>query len=482
MSTFPTRDRRWPLERCRDGGAALEPAVTPSREGSFENVTRVQQIGKAGRWRPIFSRHLTVVVGNPWVVGPHRPFYLVKDAEQHIAAEAAPKASATRREEFLPFHKPYLGEEEIAEVVDTLKSGWLTLGPKTRRFEERFAEALGAEHAVAVSSCTAALHLSLEALGIGPGDEVITSPYTFTATAASILYCGATPILVDTAPDYPLIDVDAVEAAVTDRTKAILPVHYGGAACDLSALYKLGDRVGAHIVEDAAHALPTRFGDRWIGADSKAVCFSLYAGKNITTGEGGVVTTNDAALAEQIRVRRLHGISRDAWKRYTAEGSWYYEVEERGFKYNMTDMNAAIGIHQLDRLSEFHARRVEFVNLYRQCLDGVPGVTVAVPPGQLSDSAWHLLVIQVDEGVLSATRNEIIELLKADNIGTSVHFIPIHHHPFFQERLGCRKDGFTNASRFFERAISLPLFPTMTRDDVKSVAASLRRIAEAHLR
>ena len=283
-------------------------------------------------------------------------------------AAAADTDSPTRLAEFLPFHRPSIGDEEIAEVVDTLRSGWLTIGPKTQRFEEKFADYIGVDHAVAVSSCTAALHLSLEALGVGPGDEVIVSPYTFTATVAAIMYAGATPVLADTLPEYPNLDPAAAEAKVTSRTRAILPVHLGGAACDLDRITEIADACDAVVVEDAAHALPASYKGRRIGSISHATAFSFYAGKNITTGEGGMVTTNDKALAATLRKRRLHGMSRDAWKRYHSEGSWYYEVQERGFKYNMTDINAAIGLHQLDRIDGFHQRRLELVARYDELL------------------------------------------------------------------------------------------------------------------
>jgi len=387
--------------------------------------------------------------------------------------------SPTRLASYLPFHRPTIGEREIAEVVDTLKSGWLTLGPKTQRFEERFAEYLGVEHAIAVSSCTAALHLSLVALGVGPGDEVIVSPYTFTATVASILYAGATPVLVDTLPDYPNIDPDAVEAAVSERTKAIVPVHFAGAACDMDRLQTIADRCGATILEDAAHALPATYKRKRVGSISPATAFSFYAGKNMTTGEGGMVTTADPALADEIRMRRLHGISRDAWKRYSAEGSWYYEVSMLGFKYNMTDINAAIGIHQLARIDEFHQRRLELVATYDELLAPLTGVIRPTPPAY-GDSAWHLYFIGIDENAVSCSRNEVIDMLAADNIGTSVHFIPVHHHPFYQERLGCKREDLPFATRHYERAISLPLFPSMGREDVESVAKSLTRILGAN--
>ena len=391
------------------------------------------------------------------------------------ADQARATAADTRREEFLPFHRPWIGEEEIAEVVDTLRSGWLTHGPKTQRFEELFAEKVQVRHALAVSSCTAGLHLMLAGAGIGPGDEVITTPYTFTATAATILYTGATVVLADTLEDYPNIDPDAVEALITDRTRAIVPVHFAGAPCDLGRLAELATGCGAMVLEDAAHALPSTYGGVPIGGHSRAAAFSFYAGKNITTAEGGMVTTNDDDLADAIRIRRLHGISRDAWKRYTAEGSWYYEVQEEGFKYNMTDVGAAIGIHQLARLEEFHARRCALVALYNELMAEIPGIVTPAPQGA-SGSAWHLYVIRLDPAVLSCSRDAVIEGLKADNIGTSVHFIPIHLHPRYQRDLGCTVQDFPNATRLYEGAISLPLFPAMTEADVHSVARSLARI------
>ncbi len=368
-----------------------------------------------------------------------------------------------------------MGEEEINEVIDTLRSGWLTMGPKTARLEEKFAASLGAGHAVAVNSCTAALHLALECLGVGPGDEVITSPYTFSATAAAIMYCGAKPVFADTEADYPNIDPAAVQRAITERTKAIIPVHFAGGPCDMDALMELGASCGAAVIEDAAHALPSRYKGRRIGTIGPATCFSLYAGKNITTGEGGMIATDSAELADQLRIRRLHGISRDAWKRYTAEGSWYYEVSERGFKYNMTDINAAIGLHQLDRLEAFHTRRVEIVALYDALLADTPGV-LCPRPSSYGESSWHLYVVRIDGGAVSVDRNSVIEMMKQDNIGTSVHFIPLHLHSFYQERLGVTENDFPNSRSLYEAAISLPLFPTMSNDDVRAVVASLGRI------
>lgn len=389
--------------------------------------------------------------------------------------------NSTRRTEFLPFHKPSIGEAEIAEVVDTLRSGWLTMGPKTQRFEEKFAAYIGTRHAIAVNSCTAALHLLFEAIGLGPGDEVITTPYTFTATVASVLYTGATPVLVDTLPCYPNIDPAAVAARISGRTKAIVPVHFAGAPCDMDRLGELAAACGAALIDDAAHALPARYKGRMIGSIGRATAFSFYAGKNMTTGEGGMITTDDSALADALRIRRLHGISRDAWKRYTAEGSWYYEVEALGFKYNMTDINAALGLHQLDRLEEFQTRRLELIALYDQNLAHVPGIIRPEVPPEV-ESAWHLYIVRLDPDRLRTTRNQVIELLKDDNIGTSVHFIPAPLHPLYQQRLGCRRDDFPNAVGLYEQSISLPLFPAMTDDDVRSVCRSLERIATENQR
>jgi len=389
--------------------------------------------------------------------------------------------TSTRRKEFLPFHKPSIGEAEIAEVIDTLGSGWLTMGPKTQRFEQKFAAYIGSGHAIAVNSCTAALHLLFEALGLGPGDEVITTPYTFTATIASVLYTGATPVLVDTLADCPNIDPEAVAARIGGRTRAIVPVHFAGVPCDLDRLGQLAAGCGASLMEDAAHALPAKYKGRTIGTIGHATAFSFYAGKNMTTGEGGMITTDDSALADALRIRRLHGISRDAWRRYSAEGSWYYEVEALGFKYNMTDINASLGLHQLDRLDEFQRRRSEIVALYEEHLAGVPGILRPELPPDV-ESAWHLYVVRLDRERLRISRNQVIDLLKEDNIGTSVHFIPAPLHPLYQQRLGCRREDFPNAVGLYEQSISLPLFPAMGNDDVLSVCRSLERIATENLR
>ncbi|MBC8293350.1 MAG: DegT/DnrJ/EryC1/StrS aminotransferase family protein [Proteobacteria bacterium] len=384
--------------------------------------------------------------------------------------------SDSRLKDFLPFHRPYLGDEEIAEVVDTLKSGWLTMGPKTVRFEEKFAQVAGVRHAVAVSSCTAALHIAMVAGELGEGDEVITSPYTFPSTISSILQAGARPVLVDTLEDSPNMNPALVARSCNDATRVILPIHIAGVPCDMAAIGELAENCGAWVLQDAAHALGTEYRGAPVGGLGRVSAYSLYAGKNITTGEGGVLATDDEELADAARMIRLHGISRDAWKRYSAEGSWYYEVSRQGFKYNMTDINAAIGLHQLDRLQGFQERRVELARLYTELLEGLPGIITPAPCTE-GVSAWHLYIMRLKPAELRCSRNDFIDMLKADNIGTSVHFIPAHYHPWFQEKLGLSRDSFKNASNLFETSISLPFFPKMTDDDVAAVANSVRRIA-----
>ena len=316
---------------------------------------------------------------------------------------------------FLPFALPEIGEEEIAEVVDTLRSGWVTTGPKTKRFEEDFTAFLGDAglHSMAVNSATAGLHLALEALGIGPGDEVITTTHTFTATAEVVRYLGADVVLVDIDPATLCIDVKAVEAAITPRTKAVMPVHYGGLAADMTALLALTKKHGLKVVEDAAHALPTTCGGKLIGTlDSDVTVFSFYANKTITTGEGGMVVTRDAALAQRIKTMRLHGMSRDAFDRFTAKvPSWYYEIVAPGFKYNLTDIAAAMGLHQLKRLTAFQKRREEIAQQFNEAFIGLPVITPPLPPAG-DVHAWHLYVLRLGDGV-NVGRDAFIERLFA---------------------------------------------------------------------
>lgn len=378
---------------------------------------------------------------------------------------------------FLPFALPDIGEEEIAEVVDAIRSGWLTTGPKTKRFEEQFAAFVGPGcEAIAVNSATAGLHLALEAAGIGPGDEVITTTYTFTATAEVIRYLGADPVFVDVDPATFNMDPQAVEAAIGPRTKAIVPVHFAGLSCDMEALLAIAGKHRLKVIEDAAHALPTTCSGRMIGSlESDAVVYSFYATKTITTGEGGMVVTRDPDIARRCRVMRLHGISRDAFDRYTStKPAWHYEVVAPGFKYNMTDLAAALGIHQLAKAWKFQAARQEMAACYDKAFQGLPFLLPPhAPTGDVH--AWHLYVIRLQDDA-PVTRDRFIELMAEAGVGCSVHFIPLHLHPYWRDRYSLKPDHFPHAQRIFERAVSLPLYTKMTGADQQRVIDTVRSI------
>ncbi len=386
---------------------------------------------------------------------------------------------------FLPFALPEICEEEINEVVDTLRSGWVTTGPKARRFEGDFAAFLGDEtrgerlHCIAVNSATAGLHLALEALGIGPGDEVITTTHTFTATAEVVRYLGADVKLVDIDPATLNIDPAAVEAAITPRTKCIMPVHYAGLAADMPAILDIARRHGLKVVEDAAHALPTTSNGQLVGTlGSDATVFSFYANKTITTGEGGMLVTRDAALAQRARVMRLHGMNRDAFDRFTAKvPSWYYEVIAPGFKYNLTDIAAALGIHQLKRAHAFQQRRVQLAALYDAGLQGLPVITAPRAPSD-ETHAWHLYVLRLADGA-GLDRDRFIEHLYAAGIGCSVHYIPLHLHPYWRDRYDLSATQFPHSQRAYERMVSLPLYTRMTDADVARVVHAVRAALRA---
>ncbi len=377
---------------------------------------------------------------------------------------------------FLPFALPEIGDEEIAEVVDALKSGWVTTGPKAKRFEADFSAFLGdpALHSIAVNSATAGLHLALEALGVGPGDEVITTTHTFTATAEVVRYLGADVKLVDIDPATLNIDVAAVEAAITPRTKVLLPVHYAGLAADMPALLALAKKHGLKVVEDAAHALPTTVGGQLVGTlQSDVTVFSFYANKTITTGEGGMLVTRDAALAKRARTMRLHGMNRDAFDRFTAKvPSWYYEVVAPGFKYNLTDIAAALGIHQLKRAHAFQQKRAALAAAYDEALAGLPLITPPKPAaGDLH--SWHLYVVRLADGA-GIERDRFIEKLFEAGIGCSVHYIPLHLHPYWRDRYGLQAAQFPHSQHAYERMVSLPLYTRMTTADVQRVADAVR--------
>jgi dTDP-4-amino-4,6-dideoxygalactose transaminase len=382
---------------------------------------------------------------------------------------------------FLPYHKPDIGDDEIAEVVDTLRSGWITTGPKTAQFERDFREYVQAPYALATNSCTASLHLALAALGIGPGDEVITTPLTFCATVNTILQVGATPVLADI-DEFGNIDPESVSARITPRTRCILPVHYGGAPCRMLELWTLARRHGLFVVEDAAHAAGAHYAGLQIGAGlpdrgfhSDAVAYSFYATKNITTGEGGMVTTHDADVENRMRVLCLHGITRDAWNRYAEKGKWFYEVAECGFKYNLSDLQSAVGIHQLRRLESFIAARAALAQLYRELLGDIDEIELPYEmPG--TRHAWHLFVIRLRLGMLNIGRHEFIEQLSADGIGSSVHFIPIPLHKAYRDTPSLRPEYVPKTMELYPRILSLPLYPGMTAAQVKRVADSVKRI------
>jgi dTDP-4-amino-4,6-dideoxygalactose transaminase len=376
---------------------------------------------------------------------------------------------------FIPFHVPSIGDEEIREVEATLRSGWLTTGPRTAQFEKDFAAYVRAPHAIAVNSATAGLHVALSALGIGEGDEVITTPLTFCSTVHTILHTGARPVLADIGPDGN-IDPDEIARAITPRTRAVIPVHLGGLPCEMRAIWDLARRHGLFVVEDAAHAAGTHYEDRPIGAggESDAVVFSFYATKNMTTGEGGMITTPNQALAAKMRMLSLHGLSRDAWNRYTEKGSWYYEVMARGFKYNMSDIQAALGIHQLRKVEGFIAARQHYAEIYNREFAQLEGVETP-PDSDRARHSWHLYALRLKLEQLQCGRQHVIDELKSRGVGTSVHFIPIPLHPFFIET-GLAERPLPRALDLYERLVSLPLYPAMTEEQVRYVASSVKEV------
>jgi len=382
---------------------------------------------------------------------------------------------ALKNESFIPFARPDITDAEIDAVARAMRSGWVTTGPETKAFEQEFAAYLGGGlHAIAVNSATAGLHLALEAIGIGPGDEVIAPTLTFTATVEVARYLGADARLVDVDPVTLNIDPAAIEAAITPRTKAILPVHYGGLACDMAAIFDIARRHGLQVVEDAAHALPTTLNGALIGQlASAAAVFSFYANKTMTTGEGGMVVTRDAALAARMRVMRLHGISRDAFDRFSSRTpAWYYEIVAPGFKYNMTDMAGALGRVQLARLPAFVQRRQQLAARYLHELRDLPLLLPADAPAG-DAHAWHLFVLRLSDAA-TVTRNEVIQALSDAGIGTSVHYVPLHRQPYWRDRYGLTPEQFPVAEAAYQRMFSIPLFTAMSDDEQSRVIAALR--------
>src|SRR5581483_10364311 len=392
-----------------------------------------------------------------------------------VSIRVDPREECAESRQFLDFHVPSIGEEEIAEVVETLRSGWLTTGERAARLEREFAARVGSRHALAVSSGTAALHLALRAAGVGPGDEVIVPTSTFTATAEAVVYLGATPVLADVDRVTGNLQVEAVERRLGPRTRVVLPVHLAGLPCDLDALGALAHAHGALVIDDAAHALPARLRGREVGTLADATAFSFYATKNMTTAEGGMVTTARDDWADRMALWRLHGMSRDAWKRYTAEGSWAYEIVDVGFKYNLPDVLAAIGLAQLRKLDRFAAARRALVACYRETLGDLDAVWLPEEPAGY-ESAWHLFIVRLDLTQLRIGRARMIEELRRRGIGTSVHFIPLHRHPYYRHALGAVASDYPGAEDLFRRCLSLPLYPGLTHADVARVAEALHDI------
>ncbi|MBA2677122.1 MAG: DegT/DnrJ/EryC1/StrS family aminotransferase [Ktedonobacteraceae bacterium] len=394
---------------------------------------------------------------------------------------ARPAGVRGRRAAFLPFALPHITQAEIDEVVDTLRSGWLTTGPKTKRFEREFAERVGAPHALAVNSATAAMHLALDAIGLQPGDEVIVPVYTFTATAEVVVYFRARPVFVDIDPATCNLDPRELEKHITPRTRAIMVVHMAGLPAEMDAILDIAHAHSLPVIEDAAHAFPAKYRGRMIGTLGDMTAFSFYATKTLATGEGGMLTTTRADYAERAAMMALHGISRDAWKRYTAEGSWYYEVLQAGFKYNMTDIAASLGLHQLARCEELLERRSTIARRYTEAFSCLPELETPPDPMHV-EHAWHLYMLRLRLESLSIGRDAFIQELTKANIGVSVHFIPLHLHPFYRQAWQLQPTDFPRALGEYQRAISLPIYPGMTDEDIEDVIAAVAHIIAAHRR
>ena len=399
--------------------------------------------------------------------------------EDKYGRQGATFAKRAPRTKNLPFAVPHITQAEIDEVVDTLRSGWLTTGPKTKRFEQEFAAAVEASHAVAVNSATAALHLALDALGIKAGDEVIVPVYTFAASAEVILYCQAQPVFVDVDPVTCNIDPIAFERSITPRTRAVIVVHIAGFPAEMDQIMSLARSYNIAVIEDAAHAFPAKYRGRPIGSIGDLTAFSFYATKTLATGEGGMLTTANPEYAQRATMMALHGISKDAWKRYGAGSSWFYEVVQPGFKYNMTDIAASLGLHQLERSGWLLQRRQEIARRYTEAFSSYPQLETP-PDAAHIEHAWHLYILRLSEKQLSITRAAFIQLLAEAKIGTSVHFIPLHLHPYYREAYRLAPDDFPHALLSYQRSISLPIYPGMTDEDIEDVIDAVLQIIETY--
>ena len=386
------------------------------------------------------------------------------------------------RSEFLPFSTPTIDDAEINEVVDSLRSGWITTGPKVKRFEESFRAYVGAPYAVPLSSATAGLHLTLLALKIKEGDEIITTPMTFASTVSMIVLCGGTPVLADIEPGTLNIDVAKIREKITPRTRAVIPVHFAGQSCDMDPIFALAREFNLVVIEDAAHAAGTEYKGKRIGSFDSISIFSFHPNKNITTGEGGMVCTRDEHLAEEVALLKFHGMNREAWKRFAASGTPNYDIMLPGFKYNMMDIQAAIGIHQLPKLDGFIDKRREIAEFYNREFAGVAEIAPPTYAPYEQRHAWHLYtpLIRIEE--LTIDRDAFMGELKKHNIGSGLHYKAIHHHAWYRENMPIPDADLPNASYASERILSLPLFPRMTEEDAQDVVEAVKQVIEEHRR
>lgn len=382
-----------------------------------------------------------------------------------------------KRENFLPFALPFIDEKDIEEVTASLKSGWISSGPKKQEFEKRFKRFTGTKHAVAMNSCTAALHTALLAKGIGRGDEVITTPFTFCSTVNTIVHTGAKPVLVDIEPDTYCIDTKLIEDSITDRTKAIIPVHYGGQPCEMDSLIDICKKNDIFLLEDAAHALTSEYKGRKVGTLGDAAAFSFYATKNITTSDGGMLATDNDEIAKKARILSMHGINNGAWKRHDKKQPWYYDVEMPGFKYAMTDIQASLGLRQLEKLETMQNIRQKHIRMYKEAFEGLKEITIQGEREGTKHSR-HLFVIRINKEHTNVSRQNFVKKMKDLNIGTSVHFIPIHYHPYYKKTLSYKEGDFPVTESVYEDVVSLPVYPSMTKDDTEYVIDAVYHIFE----
>jgi perosamine synthetase len=381
----------------------------------------------------------------------------------------------------IPFHRPYITEEEISEVVDSLKKGWLTMGKKTIEFENKFKNYIGSKNAVAVSSCTAGLHLALRVIGLKEGDEVIIPSITFVATAEVVNYFGAKPVIVDVERETHLINIEEIEKHITPKTIAIIPVHYAGQPADMDEIMDLAKRYNLYVIEDAAHSLPAWYKGKKIGTIGDLTAFSFYATKTLATGEGGMITTNNEEWAEKLRILRLHGISKDAWKRYTKEGSWEYDVLDNGYKYNMTDINASLGLVQLKKIERMQKEREKIASIYNKAFEGMEEIFLyKIKENRVS--SWHLYPIKLNLEALKINRNEFIQILKERGIGTSVHFIPLYRFTYYRKKFNLPFIKFPNSEWVFERIVSLPIYPGLTEEEISYIIDTVKLTLKKHKR